>query len=312
MPYTTEREARLHYLTGLLRYCGTSEGSDMHKAILHLYNQIDPLPRGHKAVLSDDWCAIFVCAIAHALGYRDWPFECSCSKIIQQAEAQGRWHRAGDYIPQLGDWVIYDWGPNGKVDHIGSVVWIEGNYLWVVEGNNGDAVKVRSVASGNAQIYGYVALDFMELVEASQEAVTALRPGDSGDRVYLLQVLLKGAGCYVGQPDGEYGEKTTAAVMDFQLLNGLEVDGKAGPKTQSKIMSGKFETFITTEEVEIMPDKRYQTVEELPEWAKPTITKLVKLGWLQGDGAGLELSYDMVRLLVVNDRAGLYDGKTTA
>ena len=312
MPYTTEREARLHYLTGLLHYCGIAEGSDMHKAILHLYNQIDPLPRGHKAVLSDDWCAIFMCAIAHSLGYRNWPFECSCSKIIQQAEAQGRWHRAGAYIPQLGDWVIYDWGPNGKVDHIGAVVWIEGNYLWIVEGNNGDAVKIRRIASGNAQIYGYVELDFAELVDGSGASAEALRPGDSGERVYLLQVLLRGAGYYAGALDGVYEADTTSAVTAFQAANGLEPDGKCGPKTQGKLRSGSFVLKTTTDkEVENVAKKTYKRVEDVPEYARPTIEMLVDRGLLLGvDVDDLGLTDDLIRMLVINDRAGLYDKLT--
>lgn len=62
---------------------------------------------------------------------------------------------------------------------------------------------------------------------------------------------------------------------------------------------------------------RYNAIGELPEWAKPTIRKLVKAGVLEGktdavdaDGlpAALDLSEDMLRLLVMNDRAGVYDG----
>ena len=310
MIYTTEREARLHYLTGLLRCCGIAEGSDMHKAILHLYNQIDPLPRGHRAVLSDDWCAIFMCAIAHSQGYRSWPFECSCSRIIQQAEAQGRWHRAGEHIPQLGDWVIYDWGPNGKVDHIGAVAWIEDGDLWIVEGNNGDAVKVRSIASGNAQIYGYVELDFSELVNGSGAFTGALLPGDSGERVYLLQVLLKGAGYYAGVIDGDYGASTTAAVTAFQAANALEPDGKCGPMTQGKLRSGSFALKTPTDkEVENVVQKTYKRVEDVPKYARPTIEKLVENGWLLGVGPDdLGLTDDLIRMLVINDRAGLYGG----
>ena len=54
-------------------------------------------------------------------------------------------------------------------------------------------------------------------------------------------------------------------------------------------------------------DLRYQTIEELPDWAQPTIQKLMEQRHLQGDENGrLNLSEDMVRMLVINDRAGLY------
>lgn len=50
----------------------------------------------------------------------------------------------------------------------------------------------------------------------------------------------------------------------------------------------------------------YNSVDECPEWAKPTVQKLINKGFLQGDGDGLGMSYDMMRILVINDRAHLY------
>ena len=52
--------------------------------------------------------------------------------------------------------------------------------------------------------------------------------------------------------------------------------------------------------------ERFNNLDELPGWARPTIEKLVEQGLLRGDEAGLDLSRDMVRMFVVNDRAGLY------
>lgn len=52
---------------------------------------------------------------------------------------------------------------------------------------------------------------------------------------------------------------------------------------------------------------RYKYYDDVPDWAKPTISKLVKRGYLKGEGGGvLDLSEDAVKLLVINDRAGLY------
>lgn len=63
------------------------------------------------------------------------------------------------------------------------------------------------------------------------------------------------------------------------------------------------------QEDETMTDERYQTVDEIEReapWAAPTVQKLLDRDILRGDGAGLDLSRDMLRLLVFNDRAGLY------
>lgn len=86
----------------------------------------------------------------------------------------------------------------------------------------------------------------------------------------------------------------------------------------------KFKTMLT-EEVEDMTEaqtraiakqeiskaesakKVYNSVAECPAWAKGTVQKLVNKGFLQGDDKGkLALTTDLLRLLVINDRAQLY------
>lgn len=86
----------------------------------------------------------------------------------------------------------------------------------------------------------------------------------------------------------------------------------------------KFKTMLT-EEVEDMTEQQtrnivkqeiskaesakkvYNSVAECPAWAKDTVQKLVNKGFLHGDDKGkLALSTDLLRLLVINDRAHLY------
>jgi N-acetylmuramoyl-L-alanine amidase len=51
----------------------------------------------------------------------------------------------------------------------------------------------------------------------------------------------------------------------------------------------------------------YKTIKDIPAFALPTVKKLITHGSLQGNSKGeLNLSYDMLRLLVINDREGLY------
>lgn len=58
-----------------------------------------------------------------------------------------------------------------------------------------------------------------------------------------------------------------------------------------------------TEEEEM----RYQNIEEIPKYAKETIQKLIDKKILKGNENGLDLSEDMIRILVINDRAGIYE-----
>ena len=44
-----------------------------------------------------------------------------------------------------------------------------------------------------------------------------LKPGDSGPEVEKLQLKLKAVGYDPGDVDGDYGKRTTAAVLAFQL-----------------------------------------------------------------------------------------------
>lgn len=54
-------------------------------------------------------------------------------------------------------------------------------------------------------------------------------------------------------------------------------------------------------------EMRYKYYDDMPDWAKPTVSKLVKKGYLKGEGGGvLNLTEDSLKLLVINDRAGLY------
>lgn len=55
-------------------------------------------------------------------------------------------------------------------------------------------------------------------------------------------------------------------------------------------------------------EKTYNWTLEVPEWARPTVQKLLNKKYLTGNEKGeLELTYSMLKLLVINDRAGLYD-----
>ncbi len=57
--------------------------------------------------------------------------------------------------------------------------------------------------------------------------------------------------------------------------------------------------------------RMYRTYEDVPDWGKPTVRKLMERRLLLGDESGnLNLSGDMVRLLVLLDRAGIWKEET--
>lgn len=62
-----------------------------------------------------------------------------------------------------------------------------------------------------------------------------LKKGSTGASVRNLQARLIELGYLTGEPDGIFGKATETAVREFQLRNGLTVDGKAGVQTQEKL-----------------------------------------------------------------------------
>ncbi len=72
------------------------------------------------------------------------------------------------------------------------------------------------------------------IVPAAQSVsvkLDALPPAVSKPTVQEIQIALKNASFYSGEADGEMGAMTKKAIEAFQKANGLQADGKVGPKT---------------------------------------------------------------------------------
>ncbi len=70
--------------------------------------------------------------------------------------------------------------------------------------------------------------------------MTLLKIGDHGSQVVQLQNLLNGKPSRLPRliPDGKFGVKTQARVIEFQGDNGLKQDGIAGDRTFAKLQGG--------------------------------------------------------------------------
>ena len=68
-----------------------------------------------------------------------------------------------------------------------------------------------------------------------------VKHGSSGAAVWALQILLNALGFNYAEPletDGEFGDKTKAAVISLQNYYGLEPDGECGKMTWQKLING--------------------------------------------------------------------------
>lgn len=88
--------------------------------------------------------------------------------------------------------------------------------------------------------------------------------------------------------------ENTAAWQAF--LNGLQ--------------QGKEDDDMTADEVRQLIEQSktvYNEVAKVPDWSRATVDKLVRKKYLQGQGSGsLALTDEMLRLLVIGDRAGIF------
>ena len=77
------------------------------------------------------------------------------------------------------------------------------------------------------------------------DAPGAMRIGDSNSDVKKLQQALKILGYYSGKLDGDYGDGTTKAVMEYQGDHNLQADGVAGKDTVTSIFGSCSKTSLT-------------------------------------------------------------------
>lgn len=91
-----------------------------------------------------------------------------------------------------------------------------------------------------------------------------------------------------------------------RVIRHYDVTGKycPGPMVDDPALWTAFRQSLTQTEDDSV---RYKYYDDMPDWAKPTVSKLVKKGYLKGEGSGvLNLTEDTLKVLVVNDRAGCY------
>ena len=151
---------------------GYNERSGQYKAIIDGYNAYLPTAVkagcvNYKVKYTDEWCATAAsyAYIACGLGHL-FPVECSCPRMITLAQKMGIWQENDGYTPNPAEAVLYDWDDSGKgdntgtADHIGIVIAVDGNTFTVMEGNNGETVKRRTMSVNGKYIRGFITPKF--------------------------------------------------------------------------------------------------------------------------------------------------------
>ena len=201
------------------------------------------------------WCDVFVDwlfykafgkEVGQKLQCQTGDLGAGCKFSAQYYEKQGRFFKT----PKAGDQIFF---ANSGEDpyHTGLVINVVSNKVYTIEGNtssssgvvaNGGCVSKKCYSVNYGKIYGYgrpkydtedVGTENVSNDSAnttSKNSYPLIRRGDTGEYVEKAQRYLN-KWDYSLETDGIFGEKTEAAVIDFQTKKCLEVDGIVGPIT---------------------------------------------------------------------------------
>lgn len=105
-----------------------------------------------------EWCAMFA---SFCLNYAQipesyFPQDSNCANWVSTLKYLDLYQSAEDYEPTAGDLVFFDWENDGRADHVGIVIAVNGSEITTIEGNVGNGVGERSYnLAGENDILGF-------------------------------------------------------------------------------------------------------------------------------------------------------------
>ena len=114
------------------------------------------------------------------------------------------------------------------------------------------------------------------------------------------------------------GNKQGIASAHADVMHWFPIHGKSMDTFRSDVATmlkgeddmTREQTFEIAKEVYAQTRDLYKYVKDVPEWGRPTVDKLIARGALKftGDKKNrIDMSYDLLRTLVLNDRMGVYE-----
>ena len=101
------------------------------------------------------WCACFVSWCYNQMGLSEPRFAGCTSGGMAWFTSHGQWGDRNYTNIAPGDAIFFDWDNSGDADHVGIVIGTDGERVYTVEGNSGDACKIKSYPLGSSVIRGY-------------------------------------------------------------------------------------------------------------------------------------------------------------
>lgn len=223
------------------------------------------------------WCAAYVSGVLNRADIGEGVTSTSCT-LMQRAMSQNmNWDEPLDY-PEPGDIIFFDWDhlyyEELPLDHVGICIDFQekSGQLTYINGNGSSEHYVtKQVININAESDGHKLVAYWmryigdreekPIEDLQHEAenlghkedheepeekevilkVRQLRKGMTGGDVKTLQRLLFADGYSVGScgDDGDFGDDTEKAVLEYQRDHGLSQDGIAGINTLTALWNCK-------------------------------------------------------------------------
>ena len=145
--------------------------------------------------MQDEWCNMFVCWCANQAGIGEdiIPKMAYVPSTANWFNEKGQYKNSrangGNYTPQTGDIVLFDYNHNTTSDHIGIVEKVEGNTLYTIEGNKDNMVKRCTYSLDSKDIRAYCVPIYTEEAEeikqeSEEEEMKTYQNGSTVEPVY--------------------------------------------------------------------------------------------------------------------------------
>lgn len=135
-------------------------------SLIRTYNSINPLPRGYRMKLGDNWCAAFVSSLFWTVSAGDedaFPYECGCERMVELAMEKKLWVEDESVMPRIGWIPMFDWQDNGKgdnrgwSDHTGIITQVNEKTFNTIEGNVSGRIARRNIKFNDKKLRGFIA-----------------------------------------------------------------------------------------------------------------------------------------------------------
>lgn len=181
--------------------------------------------------MQDEWCNIFIswCAVQAGISEDIIPKMAYVPSTANWFDSKGQYKNSkafgGNYTPQPGDLVLFDYNHNTTSDHIGIVEKIEGNTLYTIEGNKDNMVKRCTYSLDSKDIRAYCVPTYLEEEEEIKQGsegfeVKRYKNGSTKEQVYSTTECVNGKEIGFLNPHEEcecYGIVNNCAIVCYKI-----------------------------------------------------------------------------------------------